>query len=180
MEKVFQGNSWARRYMTRVTLVKGMSWGLLGGLVGTMVMDLVLMGGLSAVGLPALTCFSIVGDTAARFLLMLGIELASGIPVGVAAHYLVGPVVGIIFGAAVVQIKALRIDSLKKGVIFAVLYVEILSQPLLAMTPLLLPMTSADILQWFGLSFVMHLIYGVVLGAVVSYGLGLATTAIHR
>jgi hypothetical protein len=149
-------------------------------LVGTMVMDIILMGGLSAAGLPALTCFSIVGDTAARFFSMLGIEMVGGIPVGAAAHYLIGPLVGAIFGAAVAQVKALRVDSLKKGVILAVLYVEILSQPLLVMTPLLLPMTATDTLQWFGVSFVMHLIYGVILGAVVSYGLGVASAAIQR
>ncbi len=177
MEKTFQSDSWARGY---VTLVKGMGWGAMGGLVGTMVMDLVLMGVLSAIGLPALTCFSIVGNTAARFLSILGIEIAGGIPLGVAAHYLIGPVVGAIFGAAVVQVKALRVDSLKKGIILAVLYVEILSQPLLAMTPILLPMTTADTWQWFGVSFVMHMIYGAILGAVVSYGLGLTDTAGRR
>jgi hypothetical protein len=180
MEKTLQGNLWTRGYITRVTLAKGMGWGLLGGLVGTMVMDLVLMGALSAVGLPALTCFSIVGNTAARFFSILGIEMAGGVPLGAAAHSLIGPAVGAIFGAAVAQLNALRVDTLKKGIIVAVLYVEILSQPILATTPLLLSMTATETLQWFGVSFVMHLIYGVVLGVVVSYGLGLANAAIHR
>ena len=177
MEKTLQGDLGAREY---VTLARGMGWGLMGGLVGTIVMDLILMGGLLAVGLPAFTCFSIVGNTAARFFSILGIEMAGGVPLGVAAHYLIGPVVGAIFGTAVTQVKALRVDSLKKGVILAVLYVEILSQPILATTPLLLPMTAAETLQWFGVSFIMHLIFGIVLGAVVSYGLGLATAAIRR
>jgi len=85
-----------------------MGWGLLGGLAGTMVMDLVLMGALSAVGLPALTCFSIVGNTVARFFSTLGIEITGGAPLGAATHYLIGPLIGAIFGAAVAQIKALR------------------------------------------------------------------------
>ena len=176
MEKTLQGNSRARGQMTHVTLARGMGWGLIGGLVGTMVMDLVLMGALSAVGLPALTCFSIVGNTVARFFSILGIEMAGGVPLGAAAHYLIGPVVGAIFGAAVAQVNALRVDTLKKSIVLAVLYVEILSQPILATTPILLKMTAHETLQWFGVSFVMHLMLAVVLGVIVSYGLRLRSS----
>ena len=55
----------------------------------------------------------------------------------------------------------------------AVLYIEILSQPILATSPIILEMTAAQTLQWFGVSAVMHLIWAVVLGVVVSYGLHL-------
>jgi hypothetical protein len=159
------------------TLARGLVVGSLGGLVGTMVMDLVLMGMLSAVGLPALTCFSIVGNTVAHFFSMLGIEMAGGVLLGAATHYLIGPVVGAIFGVTVTQVDALRVDSMKKGVMLAVLYVEVLSQPILATTPILLKMTARETLQWFSVSFVMHFILAVVLGVIVSYGLRLATTA---
>ncbi len=148
--------------------INGISIGALGGVVGTFVMDLVLMGTLSAAGMPALTCFSIVGDTVARFFSILGVEMAGGISAGVATHYVVGPVVGAIFGAAVARVAALRVDTLNKSVVLAVLYVEILSQSILATTPILLKMTPDDTLQWFGVSFVMHLVYGGVLGTVVS------------
>jgi hypothetical protein len=158
-------------------LARGMVVGSLGGLAGTMVMDLVLMGALAAAGLPALTCFSIVGDTVARFFSVLDIEMAGGVPLGVAGHYLIGPLVGAIFGAAVARVAALRVDSLKKGVVLAILYVEILSQPILATTPILLKMTAHETLQWFSVSFVMHFILAVVLGVIVSYGLRLATAA---
>jgi hypothetical protein len=136
-------------------------------------------GALAAAGLPALTCFSIVGDTVARFFSVLDIEMAGGVPLGVAGHYLIGPLVGAIFGAAVAQVAALRVDSLKKGVVLAILYVEILSQPILATTPILLKMTAHETLQWFSVSFVMHFILAVVLGVIVSYGLRLATAAKH-
>ena len=177
MEITLQGNLRASGLMTRVALAKGMRWGLIGGVAGTLVMDLVLMGALSAAGLPALTCFSIVGDTVARFFSILGIEMAGGVPVGVATHYSVGPVVGIIFGAAVAQVEALRLDTPKKSIVLAVLYVEILSQPMLAMTPILLKMTAAEALQWFGGSFVLHFIWGTVLGVIVYHGLRSATAA---
>jgi hypothetical protein len=136
-----------------------------------MVMDAILMGALSAVGLSALTCFSIVGNTVVQFFSILGIEVAGGAPLGVATHYLIGPLIGAIFGTVVVQVKAIRVDTLKKSIVFAVLYVETLAQPILATTPILLKMTAAETLQWFGFSFVLHFLMAVVLGAVVSYGL---------
>jgi hypothetical protein len=52
-----------------------------------------------------------------------------------------------------------------------VLYVEIASQPLLVAAALILRMTGAEAAQWFGISFVMHLVYGLVLGLIVHYGL---------
>ncbi len=175
MEKTLQGNSRMEGRITQLTLARGMVWGMMGGLVGTLVMDLVLVGVLSAVGLPALACFSIVGNTVARFFSISGIEMVGGVSLGMATHYLVGPMVGAIFGVIVTRVAALRVDSVKKGVLFAVVYIEILSQPILATTPILLNMTLPETLQWYSGSFVMHFIWGIVLGLVMYYGLGLAT-----
>ena len=174
MQVTLQGNPRARVQTAHVTLARGIGWGLIGGLAGTLVMDLILMGALSVAGLPALTCFSIVGNTVARFFSMLGIEMVGGVPLGAAAHYLIGPLVGAIFGTAVTRVAALWVDTLKKGIVLAILYVEILSQPILATTPILLKMTAHETLQWFSVSFVMHFILAVVLGVSVSYGLRLA------
>jgi hypothetical protein len=147
---------------------RGLEWGSIGGLTGTLVMGFFHMGALSAVGLPALTGFSIIGNTAGGFFSMLGMQVAGGVSLGAAVYYLLGPAIGAIFGAVVTQVHALRVDSLKKGVVLAVVYVEILSQPILAATPILLKTTAAETLLWFGFSFVMHLIFGGVLGAIVS------------
>jgi hypothetical protein len=174
MEKTLQGTMQVIGHNSHIALFRGVAWGLLGGLAGTMLMDILLMGALLVSGLPAFTCFFIVGDTVARFLSILGIEMAGGVLPGVATHYLIGPLIGAIFGAAVIQFEDLRVDTLKKCILLAVLYVEILAQPILATTPILLKMTAAETVQWFAGSFVMHFIFGVVLGVVVSYGLRLA------
>lgn len=166
--------------MSRTALRRGIGWGLVGGLAGTIVMDLVLIGTLSAVGLPAVISFSTIGDTAAGFFALLGISMAGGFPLGAAVHYVLGLVLGALFGAAVVHFHALRVDTMKKGIVLAVLYIEILSQPILALSPILLKMTASQTLQWFAVSAVMHLIWGVVLGAVVSYGLHSTPAAKHN
>ncbi len=155
----------------RAPLAAGIAWGFLGGLAGTLVMDIVLMGALLALRQPALMCFSIVGDTVSRFLALFNMQVAGGVPTGVVTHYTVGPLFGMLFGAIVALFPALRQASWKKITLAAFVYVEILSQPLLVTTPMLLKMAAPAALQWFGGSFVMHLIMSIVLGVIVGYGL---------
>src|SRR5512139_2543134 len=115
MENTLHGN--ARMIDRSFRLMRGLVWGIIGGCAGTLVMDLTLMGTLSAFGAPALTCFSIVGNTVARFFLIESMDTAGAIRLGVATHYLVGPLIGALFGALVARIKALRVHTLKKSVI---------------------------------------------------------------
>jgi hypothetical protein len=171
MLRTLQGRSFSEGHAKRAPLARGIAWGFLGGLAGTLVMDILLMGALLAIGLPALLCFSIVGDTVSNFLALFGAQIAGGIPTGALAHYLIGPLVGILFGAAAAVIPALREGSLKKITIAAFVYVELLSLPLLALTPILLTVKAPPASLWFGGSFVMHLILSMVLGVIVGCGL---------
>jgi hypothetical protein len=125
----------------------------------------VVMGG------PASLSFAVIGDAAAAFLDMLGITTTGGTPLGALLHYLIGLAFGALFGAAVSEIAVLRLGSPMKAIGLGVLYVELMSQPLLAAAALVLQMTAAETAQWFGISFVMHLVYGLVLGLVSYYGL---------
>jgi hypothetical protein len=179
MEKTLQDNMRMTGRITPISFSKGLWWGLIGGLAGTAIMDLALMGVLSTFGLPALTCFSIVGNTIARFFSIQDIEMERALQLGIETHYLVGPLVGAIFGVVVARVAALRVNTMKKSIILAILYVEILSQPLLAMTPILLKMTVPATLQWYVGSFFMHLIVAIILGTVVCRGLRLATSENH-
>ena len=179
MSEKIQPDSRVESPMKKATLTRGLGWGLMGGFVGTIAMNLVLVGMLSAAGLPVTAPFSTIGDTAAGFFALIGRPMAGGFPLGLTVYYLLGLVLGGIFGATVARVDALKVNTLKRGIVFAVLYAEILSQPILATSPIILKMPTSETLQWFGMSAVMHLIWGIVLGIVVSYGLRLATTAKH-
>jgi len=180
MERTLQNHQPMTGRIAPISFSRGLGWGLIGGLVGTAIMDLVLMGALSAFGLPALTCFSIIGNTVARFFSMQSTEIAYAIQLGVITHYLVGPLFGAIFGLLVARVKALRANTVKKSIIQAIIYIEILSQPLLATAPILLKMTVPETLQWYGGAFIMHFLMAVVLGSVVGYGLHPASLATPR
>ncbi len=173
MEKVLQGRLPASKSIIRFALARGLGWGLMGGLAGTVAMDIVLIVASPALGLPGIESFSVIGDTAARGFSLLGVGITGGVPAGLAVHYLVGPLLGAIFAAIVTRFESLWPATLKKGIGLAVLYVELGSQPLLALTPLLMNMNAQETVFWYALSLGMHLLYGAVLGAVVSYGLQL-------
>jgi hypothetical protein len=170
LEKSYINNVVLLNHIPDRALSNGVGLGLIGGLAGTMVMDLVLMAALFLVGMPALTCFTIVGETIAKLLSWQRTNNSTITQLGLEIHYTIGPIVGMIFGLLVVRWKSLRINSLQKSILFAVVYIEILSQPLLAAPPLLLKMSLSTILLWYGGSTLMHLIAGVVLGTVVYRG----------
>ena len=171
MGKNLQDNWLAKERNTSVTLTRGMQWGLIGGLAGTMAMDLVLVGGLSALGLPTNTCFLSIGSTVAHFFSLLGIKLLGGVMLGVAMFHLLGPMLSAIYGLAVSQVGALQRITLKKNVVCAVLYAEVLSQLILTTMPILLKMSGSETVLWFVGSFVLHLTWGIVLGFAMHYGL---------
>ena len=171
MEGTLQGNGRMTARINTIGTLKGLWWGLIGGLAGTMAMDLVLVGGLSALGLPTDTCFLSIGSTVAHFFALLGIKLSGGVILGVATFHLLGPVLSAIYGLAVSQIGALQGITLKKNVVVAVLYAEVLSQLILTTMPILLKMSGSETVLWFAGSFVLHLIWGIVLGLVMHYGL---------
>ena len=66
METTLHRNSLFQKYNMQDTLARDIKWGLIGGIAGTLGMELVLMGALTAAGMPALTCLSFIGDTVAQ------------------------------------------------------------------------------------------------------------------
>lgn len=154
--------------MSHVTLTRGIGFGLVGGLVGTVGVDLLMVGKFSLMGLPADTFFGWWGMVANTFLAMIGVTFGDGVSTGLALHYLPGLVKGLIFGALVSQVGFFHIDTAGKGVGLGVL-VELVTLPL-ASLPIAM-ILDVPLAMLFGFAFVPHLVYGTVLGGVTSYGL---------
>lgn len=166
MQEIMQTSSQSRVVPDYVPPRKFISWGILSGVAATLVMDFILIGALMAAGMPPFSCFSIIGDTMISMIPTL--NLIGGVPLGVAAHYLIGPLLGMFFGILQRTFPISKMTSWKKAILFSVLYAEIISQPLLALPPFFLRMTASDTLLWFGGAFGMHFIWGCAFGAVWS------------
>jgi hypothetical protein len=157
--------------MLTSTRGKGLVLGLVGGVAATIVIDLITVLVLPLMGLPADGGFSVIGDTAAGFLALFGIHVAGGALLGAVLHYLIGAALGVLFGWAVTCVPALRLNSVKKGVGLGILYAEIISLPIVVLPPIVLPLSGAEAVRWFGFCLVMHAIWGATLGTIVAYGL---------
>jgi hypothetical protein len=131
-------------------------------------MGLVTVGLFSALGAPEGYPFAFIGDAAARFFIILGVDAAVGVALGTVVHYLIGLALGGLSGLLVSLAGAPRVGTARRGVELGVLYIELVSLPILATAPILREMTLLATLQWLGLSFAMHLICGAVLGLVMS------------
>lgn len=150
----------------------GLVIGAAGGVAATVVIDVITALVMPLMGLAPTSGFAVIGDTAARFFALLGLSVAGGVPLGLVLHYLIGLALGALFGWAAVRIPAFRPSSIRRGIGLGILYTEVISLPILITPPLLLNWTVADAAQWFAFSFVMHAIWGTVLGATVAFGLG--------
>ena len=180
MDERLQNASRPERAVGSGPRARGPVVGLIAGLAATIVIDLIMMGYLLLKGQPADDGFAVIGNTTAGFFSLFGIDVAGGVLPGVVWHYLIGLALGAIFGAAVTRIGALRLSSLKKGAGLGILYAEVISLPLLVMPPIILKWTASDTAQLLRFYFVMHAIWGTLLGIVVSYGLRSATAAGRR
>ena len=159
------------RHLSNDVLARGLVVGSIGGLLGALAMALFGVGIFLMMGRPASQSFSIIGDAVAGLFHTIGVNITGGVSLGIVSYCLISLALGILFVVAVSRIDAFRVDSMKKGIGLGILCVEVMSQPMLAAAAIILKMTASTTAQWFGVSFIMHLVYGAVLGAVVSYGL---------
>lgn len=88
--------------------------------------------------------------------------------VGILVHNLVGLTGGIVFSLLVLTIKALRIDSMRKGIALGIAAGAVTIP--LGCIPLAIWLDQ-PILDVIAFSFLPHLVWGTVLGWAVAYGL---------
>ena len=139
------------------SILRGVGFGIIGGLVGTFLMDVVMVLTFIIAGQPADTFFSMVGE-----------KLGDGPLLGILVHNLVGLTGGIVFSLLVTNVKALRIDSRRKGLLLGI-----------AAGAVTIPLGCIPLAIWLGqpildviaFSILPHLVWGTTLGWIVGYGL---------
>ena len=137
--------------------LRGIEFGLVGGVVGTVLMDVVMV-----------ATFLMVGESWDTFFTMVGEKLGGGAVIGIALHNVVGLTGGFIFALLVLNIQSLRIESRRKGLILGI-----------AAGAITIPIGCIPLAIWLGkpiltvvaFSTVLHMVWGTVLGLIVGYGL---------
>ena len=141
----------ARDSITRVIIL-----GVIGGLAGMIVMDLVMVAEFLVMGLPLYTYLDLIGSV-----------LGGGILLGVVLHILLSSLLGLVFIALVLKVDAVRITTIRKGFILGVLAGAV---TIIGCVPFAI-ITGVPIVEILSFSTLPHLVWGAVCGVVVGYGL---------
>src|SRR4030042_949601 len=136
---------------------KVIAFGMVGGLAGTVLMDLVMV-----------TTFVLVGEPGDAFFAMVGEKLGDGVMLGIVLHNMIGLSGGLIFALLILGIPSINIDSRKKGLMYG-----------LAAGALTIPLGCIPMAIWLGqpileglaFSLLPHLPGGLTLGWTVAFGL---------
>lgn len=137
--------------------LKGIEFGLVGGVLGTFLMDIVMVATFVMVGEPWDTFFTMVGE-----------KFGDGAVIGIALHNVVGLTGGFVFALSVLSIQGLRIESMRKGLAFGI-----------AAGAITIPLGCIPLAIWLGepilivtaFSALPHMVWGTVLGLTMGYGL---------
>ena len=137
--------------------LKGIEFGLVGGILGTILMDIVMVATFLMVGEPWDTFFTMVGE-----------RLGGGAVIGIALHNVVGLTGGFVFALSVLSIPGLRIESRRRGLTLGI-----------AAGAITIPAGCIPLAIWLGepiliviaFSALPHMVWGTVLGLTVGYGL---------
>lgn len=143
--------------MLNRSFLKGVGFGIVGGLAGTVLMDIVMV-----------LTFLIAGQPPDAFFYMVGERLGDGALAGILVHNLVGLTGGFVFSLLVLTISALNINSRRKGLMLGI-----------AAGALTIPFGCIPLAIWLNqpmldviaFSILPHLVWGTTLGWTVGYGL---------
>jgi len=147
-------HSVARATMAVRNRLRIIELGLIGGLVGTFLMDAVMI-----------TTFLLVGEKADVFFSAVGERLGGGALIGVSVHMCIGTTGGFIFSLLVISFKALDISSIRRGAVLG-----------FATGAVTVPLGCIPLAIWLGqpilgviaFSILPHLVWGTFLGWTVA------------
>jgi len=134
---------------------KVVAFGIVGGVLGTVLMDLVMV-----------TTFVVVGEPADAFFAMVGEKLGDGAIVGAVLHNVIGLSGGFVF-VLVLGLASVTVDSKKKGLAYGI-----------AAGAVTIPLGCIPMAIWLGqpildvvaFSLFPHLTWGLTLGLTVAFG----------
>ena len=138
------------------SLARGFQVAVIGSLVGTLVMDLVMVGEFYIAKLPPTTYLALIGSL-----------VGGGVALGVIGHVALGTLLGRVFGALELKVDALRIVTVARGVWLGVL-AGLATIPLCVAFAIL---AGVPVVQLLSFSIIPHLVWGAVVGIFAGYGM---------
>ncbi len=152
----------------RVSLARGLTAGLIGGLSGTAVMDLTVLVLARTVGVPRSASLDTISDSVAVLGSKVGVSLPPSVATAAVPHILIGTGLGLVYGG-IARTRALRDAPPAKMAGLGAVYALVATQPLIAAAVIALRMSRAEAAKWYGITFLTHTVFGGVLGGTAGY-----------
>jgi hypothetical protein len=153
--------------MKEQNMVRGGIYGIIAGLVSTIVLDIASLIIFAVMGQSLASFFALIGRS---FLTFIGVEAADPVWQGVTLHYSIGILTGLVLGLATQRFQKLRFISYGKGILLGIIIAQIEGNALFYLMSVILTIPPSEMLPIYGLGFVLHLIWGTCLGWIICYG----------
>ena len=153
--------------MEKSRITRGTRYGIFGGLVATIVTDLV-----------SLIMFLILGESLPDFYTLFGksfltlFHLQADYPLwqGLTLHYSIGILTGLMVGILTQRISLLKFNTYRKSILIAVIITQVEGLTLFYLMSVVLNMPQSEMIPIYGMGIFLHTIWGACLGSILAFG----------
>jgi|WetSurMetagenome_2_1015567.scaffolds.fasta_scaffold365920_2 hypothetical protein len=163
--------------MEKTKIVRGLRYGLIAGLISTVVTDLVSLLIFLVMGESFPAFFALLGKS---FLTLINVEAAFPLWQGLALHYSIGILTGLTVGVATNLAPALQFGSYRKNILSGIIVTQVEGLTLFFLMSLILSIPQSDMLVMYGLGIFLHTIWGAVLGVIITSGQKSRSATVER
>jgi hypothetical protein len=154
--------------MKKRNIANGIKYGIIAGLVSTVVSDITSIIIFVVMGQSLQSFFALLGQS---LLTLFGSDAAiDTFWLGLALHYSIGILTGLVVGAAATRFDKFQFNSYKKSILWGIIITQIEGNALFYFMSVIMNIPLSDMLMIYGLGFILHLIWGSCLGSIICYG----------
>jgi hypothetical protein len=152
--------------MGKINVMRSLIYGLIGGLVSTIVMDLLSLIMLTIMGASFPSFLALIGKS---ILTLLGIQADFPLWQGLVLHYSIGILIGIVLSVASGMISMLHFSTRRKSMLISVVTIEIIGIILFYLMSLILSIAQSDMMTIYISGIFLHAIGGICLGLILYF-----------
>jgi hypothetical protein len=153
--------------MEKKSIAKGIKYGIMAGLVSTVVTDGASLIIFFFMGESLPSFFALIGRS---FLTLIKVEVAYPFWQGLTLHYSIGLLTGLVLGIVTQRIRILNFNSYRRSILIGVIITQIEGLTLFYLMSLILNIPQSEMMIMYGLGIFLHTIWGTCLGLIISFG----------
>jgi hypothetical protein len=152
--------------MNEGNVVRGSIYGIIAGIISTVVIDIVALISLSAMGLSLASFFALIGRC---LLTLIGATAVDPVWQGLTLHYSIAILTGLVVSLLTQRFHTLEFSSYRKGILLSVILAQVEGNSLFYLMSIIIRIPQSELVFMYGMCFFLHLIWGVCLGSIISY-----------